>query len=206
MTNDHTKEMRRALLSLLSLVLAGGIAHLGYDLQHGLTLGVAALLLGLIGVLLIPAPRQPQILSFEPQSWIQQVLKWMSAAQIEAVILLWFGVSLIAQPQFSSAYTLSDSYLLTASLGWVFILLAWRMAVQLPSPLAYTVMTSYRLLYTLIVLVNVATTDGPLIILGAYAGGILHGIVSMGVQWELRQIAKQVIDLRHEIQILGIEE
>ena len=102
----------------------------------------------------------------------------------------------------NTLYRLSDSYLLTAILGWVFLLLAWRMAVQLPSPVAYTVMTSYRLLYTLIVLFSVVTTDGPLIILGAYLGGILQGLLAMVVQWELRQMAQQMVGLRHEIQHL----
>src|SRR5690606_14757464 len=97
----------------------------------------------------------PEAVLFQPTSWIEGILKWASAPQIEALILLWFGISLIAQPQFSSAYSLSQSYAVTALIGWVFILLAWRMAIQLPSPLAYTLMTSYRLLYTGIVLVQV---------------------------------------------------
>ena len=143
--------------------------------------------------------RQPQARDFQATNWIERGLKWASAPQIEAVILLWFGISLIAQPQFSSAYSMSQSYLLTASLGWVFILLAWRMAIQLPSPLAYTVMTSYRLLYTGIVLVNVIATEGPLIILGAYLGGILQGLLAMLVQWQLRQMAQRMSQLREEI-------
>ncbi|MEM9950164.1 MAG: hypothetical protein AAF846_01080 [Chloroflexota bacterium] len=205
MTYTYTKEAYLAVVALLLVLVAGGMAHLGWRFEIGQVFGVVALLIGIVAVIIIPRPRRPHILRYQPQRWTQHVLKWMSAPQIEAVVLLWFGVSLIAQPQFSSAYTLSDSYLLTAILGWVFLLLAWQMAVQLPSPIAYTVMTSYRLLYTLIVLINVATTDGPLIILGAYVGGILHGILAMVVQWELRQMAQQMTQMRQQIQDLQAE-
>ncbi|MGB7340196.1 MAG: hypothetical protein WBC91_14965 [Phototrophicaceae bacterium] len=202
MMSHQKKEVILAILSLLLLFVAGGLAHLGWQFALGQLLGIVALLIGLVAVLLVPRPRQPEVLGYQPKRWTQNILKWVSAPQVEAVILLWFGISLIAQPQFSSAYRLSDSYLLTAILGWVFLLLAWRMAVQLPSPVAYTVMTSYRLLYTLIVLFSVATSDGPLIILGAYLGGILQGLLAMVVQWELRQMAQQMVGLRHEIQHL----
>ncbi|MEM9954987.1 MAG: hypothetical protein AAF846_25490 [Chloroflexota bacterium] len=205
MTINNKKESYLAILSLLLVGIAGGIAHLGWQFEIGQLFGVEALLIGIIAVLFVPRPRHPQILRYQPKRWTQHVLKWMSAPQIEAVILLWFGVSLIAQPQFSSAYTLSESYLLTASLGWVFLILAWRMAIQLPSPLAYSIMTSYRLLYTLIVLVNVATTDGPLIILGAYAGGVLHGFLAMVIQWELHEMAQQATRMRQQIHDLQAE-
>ena len=76
------------------------------------------------------------------------------------------------------------------------------MAIQLPSPLTYSLMTSFRLLYTGIVLIHVATSDGPLIILGAYLGGILHGLLAMLVQWQLRQMAQRMNQLRDEIQRL----
>ena len=143
MMSHQKKEMILAILSLLLLCAAGGLAHLGWQFALGQLLGIVALLIGLVAVLLVPRPRQPEVLGYQPKRWTQNILKWVSAPQVEAVILLWFGISLIAQPQFSSAYRLSDSYLLTAILGWVFLLLAWRMAVQLPSPVAYTVMTSY---------------------------------------------------------------
>lgn len=202
MKADRLKHLHLGLISLLFLLLAGGIATVGWYQARGQVLGSCALGIGLIAILLIPRSRQPQAVVFQAKTWIEQVLKWVSAPQIEAVILLWFGISLLSQPQFSSAYKLSQSYGLTALLGWVFVLLAWNMAIQLPSPLAYTLMTSYRLLYTGIVLVNVATTDGPLIILGAYLGGILHGILAMLVQWQLRQMAQQMKHLRDEIQNL----
>ncbi|GAB5426359.1 MAG: hypothetical protein Crog4KO_35060 [Crocinitomicaceae bacterium] len=194
--------LQLGLISLLLLLVAGGIATLGWYQDKGQVLGLSALGLGLIAILLIPRPRQPQAVRFKARTWVETVLKWVSAPQIEAVILLWFGVSIIAQPQFSSAYSMSQSYLLTTLLGWGFILLAWQMAIQLPSPLAYSLMTGYRLLYTGIVLVNVATTDGPLIILGAYLGGILHGILAMLVQWQLRQMALQMSEQRAELEDL----
>lgn len=199
MNRIHIGQLQRGILSLLILLLAGGIATVGWYEGLGQVLGTGALGIGLIAVLYIPRPRQPQARDFQATNWIERGLKWASAPQIEAMILLWFGISLIAQPQFSSAYSMSQSYLLTASLGWVFILLAWRMAIQLPSPLAYTVMTSYRLLYTGIVLVNVIATEGPLIILGAYLGGILQGLLAMLVQWQLRQMAQRMSQLREEI-------
>lgn len=202
MKKDSLGLLALGIISLLFLLLAGGIATFGWYQGMGQVSGLCALGIGLIAILLIPRSRQPQAVVFQAKTWNEEVLKWVSAPQIEAVILLWFGVSLIAQPQFSSAYKLSQSYGLTVLIGWVFILLSWNMAIQLPTPLAYSLMTSYRLLYTGIVLVNVATTDGPLIILGAYLGGILHGILAMLVQWQLRQMALQMSQQRTEIQSL----
>lgn len=202
MQDKQLGNLQLGIISLLIVLIAGGIATAGWYQGMGQGLGLGALGIGLIAILIIPRPRQPQALVYQPKTWIEGILKWASAPQIEAAILLWFGISLIAQPQFSSAYSLSQSYGLTALLGWVFIVLAWRMAVQLPSPLAYSLMTSYRLLYTGIVLVNVFTTDGPLIILGAYLGGILQGVLAMLVQWQLREMAQQMSQLRNEIQRL----
>lgn len=194
--------LQLGLISLLLLLVAGGIATLGWYQGMGQASGLCALGIGLIAILLIPRSRQPQAVVFQAKTWTEHVLKWVSAPQIEAMILLWFGISLIAQPQFSSAYRMSESYVLTALLGWVFILLSWNMAIQLPTPMAYSLMTGYRLLYTGIVLVNIATTDGPLIVLGAYLGGILHGILAMLVQWQLRQVALQMSEQRAELEDL----
>lgn len=202
MKENHIGQLQRGIIALLFLLIAGGIASLGWQQGLGQVLGSSALGIGLIAVLYIPCPRQPQARDFQASNWIERGLKWASAPQIEALILLWFGISLIAQPQFSSAYSLSQSYAVTALIGWVFILLAWRMAIQLPSPLAYSLMTSFRLLYTGIVLIHVATSDGPLIILGAYLGGVLHGLLAMLVQWQLRQMAQKMSQLRDEIQRL----
>ena len=202
MKENQVGQLQRGILSLLVLLSAGGIATLGWQQGSGQEMGSVALAIGLIAVLIIPRPRQPEAVLFQPTSWIEGILKWASAPQIEALILLWFGISLIAQPQFSSAYRMSQSYAVTALVGWVFILLAWRMAIQLPSPFAYSLMTSFRLLYTGIVLVHVATSDGPLIILGAYLGGILHGLLAMLVQWQLRQMAQKMSQLRGDIERL----
>ncbi|MEO1164245.1 MAG: hypothetical protein AAFV98_10705, partial [Chloroflexota bacterium] len=159
----------RALVSLLCVIVAGLLAWSGQYLGNDLT--VIGLLLGLSGVLLIPRPRQPHAKQYQPRDFTTAVLKWISAPQIEAAILLWFGVAILAQPEASSFYRVSDSALLTALMGITFLVLAWRMAIRLPSPLAYTLMTGFRLLYTLVVVIYIATHDGPWIVLGAYLGG-----------------------------------
>ncbi|MEL6407451.1 MAG: hypothetical protein AAFR81_23975 [Chloroflexota bacterium] len=187
----------RALVSLLCVIVAGLLAWSGQYLGNDLT--VIGLLLGLSGVLLIPRPRQPHAKQYQPRDFTTAVLKWISAPQIEAAILLWFGVALLAQPDASSIYRVSDSGLLPLAIGVTFLTLAWRMAIHLPTPLAYSLMTGFRLLYTLIVVVDVAMNAGPWIVLGAYLGGILHGVLAMFVQWMLRDMAKQVYDLQQTV-------
>ncbi|MEO1643542.1 MAG: hypothetical protein AAFR67_00030 [Chloroflexota bacterium] len=195
----NNKERYLAMLSLLLVGIAGGIAYLGWQSERGQMFGITALLIGIIAVLFVPQPRQPQILSYRPTSWTQHALKWMSAPQIEAAILLWFGVALLAQPEASSIYRVSDATFLPFAIGVTFLLLAWRMAIRLPTPLAYSLMTGFRLLYTLIVVVDVAMNAGPWIVLGAYLGGIFHGVLAMFVQWMLRDMAKQVYDLQQTV-------
>ncbi|MEL6309254.1 MAG: hypothetical protein AAFQ52_14020, partial [Chloroflexota bacterium] len=86
----------RALVSLLCVIVAGLLAWSGQYLGNDLT--VIGLLLGLSGVLLIPRPRQPHAKQYQARDFTTAVLKWISAPQIEAAILLWFGIALLAQP------------------------------------------------------------------------------------------------------------
>ena len=174
----------RALVSLLCVIVAGLLAWSGQYLGNDLT--VIGLLLGLSGVLLIPRPRQPHAKQYQPRDFTTAVLKWISAP-------------LLAQPDATSIYRVSDSGLLPLAIGVTFLTLAWRMAIRLPTPLAYSLMTGFRLLYTLIVVVDVAMNAGPWIVLGAYLGGILHGVLAMFVQWMLRDMAKQVYDLQQTV-------
>lgn len=187
----------RTLAALLCVIVAGVLAWSGQVLGTDLT--VVGLLLGLSGVLIIPRPRQMASHRYQPRDLTTRVLQWVSAPQIEAAVLLWFGVAILAQPEASSFFQISQSPLLTVLIGSLFLALAWRMGTRMPTPLGYSLMTGFRLLYTLIVVWYVVTQDGPWIVLGAYLGGIFHGVLAMFVQWLLRDVAEQVVDLRAQI-------
>lgn len=199
MNKQQQKTLIRALYALLLIICAGGIAMQTARTGYRDDLAIFAFVVGLIAILFVPHLRRPQAVEFRPYNWVVYLLKWVSAPQIEATILLWFGISLLVQPEFSSVFDLSASYGFTYVLGWVFLLLAWRMAVELPSPMAYSLMTGFRLLYTIIVVFNVVTSNGPWIVVGAYTGGILHGLMAMLTQWTLREMALHMRDLNQAI-------
>ena len=191
--------LSRILLAALLIIGSGGIftLHHHQPLPNSLV-GIAALVL-LVGVLWVLQPRQPYILAYEPQSFSSRVLKWVSAPQIEAAVLFWFGMSFLLQPERISIYRLTGSLPVSILLGWVFLLLGYLLLVQMPTPQEYTLIVSIRLVYTLLVAVDVVSRGSPLVIVGAYMGGIAHGILSIALHWHLADLAKEVLLLKRDL-------
>lgn len=152
-----------------------------------------------VGVMWVLQPRQPYILTFEPENFSGRVLKWLSAPQIEAAVLFWFGMSFLAQPDRISIYRLTDSIPLSLIVGWAFLLLGYLLLVRMPTPQEYTLIAGVRLLYTILVAVDIVTNNGALVVVGAYVGGVLHGIISIALHWHLASIAKEVVLLKRQI-------
>lgn len=190
-------------ITSLLVVLTGGVlaTYVGWQSVTDWRL-VLAFVVILSGGLIIASPRQPEARIYAPRNFSTYILKWLSAPQIEAGILFWFGASLLTQPTQVSAYYVFGSAGASISIGWLFLVLGWLLISRLPNPAEYTAITSVRLLYTLVVVVDVIANNYPLAILGAYGGSILHGLVSMLVQWVLREVAEQVRDLKIEVRDL----
>lgn len=191
--------------SLLVVLGAGGLALLIGLNVAGLPLQLMSLLMLGYGAFLLPRARQPDARLYQPRGFATQILKWISAPQVEAAILLWVGWSFLVEPTQVSIFRLTDSLLLSQGLGVLFLLLGWRMATTLPRPTEYIALTSTRLLYTLLVVVDVLANSGPLIVVGVYVGSVLHGVVSMLVQWTLHEIADEVRQLERELQRVRAE-
>jgi hypothetical protein len=185
------------LWTSLIVVLADGFLALTIQwgsLPDSLTGMVFVLVLA--GGLVITKPRQPHATLYQPRGFATRLLKWVSAPQIEAAILLWFGVALLVQP--STTAILSQS-----AIGWLFLLLGWLLVARLPSPVEYTLIASTRLCFTALLAVDALRSGAPLVIVGAYIGSILHGVLAMLLHWTLREVAEQVAELREEVRGLS---
>jgi hypothetical protein len=187
-------------LSLLLIIISGllGVLVGSYDAPS--EFGLLAYGLGLYGGLLVTTARQPEAIVYEPRSFATRMLKWVTAPQIEAAILLWFGIALLTQPEQSSIFRLTEMSLSSFALGWMFLLLGWLMAVRLPDPMEYTLIAGIRLAYTALVALDVLLSGGPWIVMGGYVGGSLHGVLAMLTQWTLREVAQEVRILQHELE------
>lgn len=191
--------------ALLVVLGAGGMATLvGLGVTNG-AFQVMSLVLLFYGGLLVPRTRQPHAKLYQPRGFATRLLKWVSAPQVEAAILFWVGWSFLVEPTRVSVFRLSQSLLLSQALGFGFVLLGWVMATRAPKPRQYVVITSTRLLYTLIVIVDVLLSDVPLVVIGIYVGSVLHGIISMLVQWTLYEVAADVRKLEGQVQRLQAE-
>jgi len=186
-------------LSLLLIIISGLLGFLVGSYDTPPEFGLLAYGLALYGGLLITAARQPDAVVYEPRNFATRMLKWVTTPQIEAAILLWFGVALLTQPEQSSIFHLTEMELTGVALGWMFLLLGWLMAVRLPDPLEYTLIAGIRLAYTALIAVDVLLVGGPWIVLGGYIGGSLHGVLAMLTQWTLREVAEEVLVLQREL-------
>lgn len=143
----------------------------GFDVAT-IPLEILSFVLLIYGGIIVPMPHQPLAVMYEPRNLATRLLKWISAPQVEAVILLWFGWSFLIQPEQISAVRLSGSVVVSFTLGIMFLAFGWLMVVQLPSPLEYTLLTSTRLAYTLVVARDVWINDITIMVIGAYIGCI----------------------------------
>jgi hypothetical protein len=183
------------LWTSLLVVLAGGFLALTIQwgsLPDSLTGMVFVLVLA--GGLVITKPRQPHAVMYQPRGFATRLLKWVSAPQIEAAILLWFGVALLLQP---------TTVVSQSAIGWLFLLMGWLLVARLPSPMEYTLIASTRLCFTALLALDALRSGEPLVIVGAYAGSILHGVLAMLLHWTLREVAEQVAHLRKEVRGLS---
>ena len=196
-STDHRRY--RLLVAALLLLVSGSIFTLQNQLALPSIFGVLATSCLFLGVVWVLQPRQPYILTYEPRSFSSHVLKWVSAPQIEAVVLFWFGMSFLLQPEKISLYYLTGNVAISLLVGWVFLLLGYLLLVQMPTPQEYTLIASVRLSYTLLVALHVVANNGPLVIIGAYVGGIIHGILSIALHWHLADLAREVLVLKREM-------
>jgi len=186
-------------LSLLLVVIGGLLGMLVGSANAAMEFCLLAYALVLYGGLFITTARQPDAVLYEPRDFATRMLKWVSTPQIEAAILLWFGVALLTQPEQSSIYRLTEMSLTSTALGWMFLLLGWLMAVRLPDPMEYTLIAGTRLAYTSLVALDVLLAEGSWLSVGVYVGGSLHGVLAMLTQWTLREVAQEVQTLQQEL-------
>lgn len=192
MPSQHISFNRLALLVIAlsgALALVVGRGSLPDDLA-GLAFALA-----LIGGLGITRPRQPQAVGYQPRNVATRLMKWVSAPQLEAALLLWFGVALLAQAGVQPVMeTVIDS-----ALGALFLGLGWLLLAHLPGPLEFTLIVSTRLLFTALLGLEALAEGAPLVTLGAYSASIGYGLVAIGLHWTLREVAEQVASLRQEV-------
>lgn len=194
----HTKDPVVYFASALVMIL--GIALTLFTRFHHSPLptqfaSYGLLVYGTLGLVI----RSNHRITHVPRRFWGQLLRWVSTPQIESLILLWLGWSLLLQPERGNLFLLTQDPFISFVIGLIFIGAGWWMGVQRPDPALYTALTSLRVFYTLTVAVAVPLTDVPLIVIGSYLGSILHGVIAVLVQWALHELAQEVAELKTQV-------
>lgn len=188
----------RKVLALLSILIGGVIAMWVASGTKPEGIMVSAFAVAVGGGIFITQPRQPYAVVYEPRSFATRVLKWMSAPQIEAAILLWLGIALLIRPDDPRLGIVLYGF--PEVMGWFFLFLGWVLLSHLPTPWEYTLIASTRMCFSLVIVLDGLRRGVPLITVGAFAGSILHGVIAMALHWTLAEVAEQVKHLQKEVQ------